>query len=212
MADLKAISESIINGEAPKVKELVQKALNEGVDPKKILDEGLVAGMTVVGEKFKEGEFFVPEMLISARAMHYGMEIIKPAMVKAGSKLLAKFMIGTVKGDMHDIGKSLVAIMAEGSGFEVIDLGIDVSPEKFVEAVKEKQPQIVGLSALLTTTMTEMQTTIDALKHAGLRDKVKILVGGAPVTQVFADKIGADGYAAEASTAASKAKELVGIK
>lgn len=212
MADLKEISESLIDGEAPKVKELVQKAIDEGVAPKKILEEGLIAGMNIVGEKFKEGEYFVPDVLISARAMHAGMSVLKPALAKAGTKPSARFLIGTVKGDMHDIGKNLVAIMVEGSGFEVIDLGVDVSPEKFVEAVKEKQPQVVGLSALLTTTMTAMQTTIEALKQSGLREKVKIMVGGASVTQAFADKIGADGYAPDAASAAIKAKKLAGVK
>lgn len=209
MADLSALTESIINGKAKDAKELVQKALDEKVPVSEILNEGLIKGMSVVGEKFKNNEFYVPEVLIAARAMHGAMEILKPLLATSGVEPIGKVAIGTVKGDLHDIGKNLVVMMLEGAGFEVIDLGIDVPAEKFVDAVKQGA-QIVAMSALLTTTMTAMKTTIDALKEAGVRDKAKVLIGGAPVTQNFADEIGADGYARDAASGADKAKELLG--
>jgi len=210
MADLSALAENLINGKADPVRKLTQKALDEGIPPGQILNEGLIKGMSVVGEKFKNNEFYVPEVLIAARAMHAGMDILKPLLASSGVKPVGKVILGTVKGDLHDIGKNLVAMMLEGAGFEVNDLGIDVSPEKFVEAVK-KGGDIVAMSALLTTTMTAMKTTLEALEEAGVRDNVKTMIGGAPVTQNYADEIGADGYARDAASAADKAKELIGV-
>ncbi|HAM39381.1 MAG TPA: cobalamin-binding protein [Elusimicrobia bacterium] len=209
MVDLKSISENLINGKAPKVKELVQQALNEAVEPSNILKEGLIAGMDIVGAKFKAGEFYIPEVLIAARAMHSGMEILKPQLIKSGAKSSGRFAVGTVKGDVHDIGKNLVAMMMEGAGFEIIDLGTDVSPEKFVDAAKNKGVQVIGMSSLLTTTMPVMKVTIEALKIAGLKDKIKTIIGGAPVTQSYADEIGADAYASDAASAVDKVKELL---
>ncbi len=210
MADLNVIAECLIKGQAPKVKELVQQAVNEKVPIVDILHNGLIKGMSVVGERFKNNEFYVPEVLIAARAMKAGMEILRPLLAEAKVEPLARAAIGTVKGDLHDIGKNLVAMMLEGAGFEIIDLGIDVSPEKFIEAVKEKGAQVICMSALLTTTMPSMKTTIEAMREAGLRDRVKVMIGGAPVTQAYASEIGADGYAPDAASAADKAKELLG--
>jgi 5-methyltetrahydrofolate--homocysteine methyltransferase len=209
MADLSALAESIINGKAKDAKELVQKALDAKVPVSEILNNGLIKGMSVVGEKFKNNEFYVPEVLIAARAMHGAMDIVKPLLAASGVKAIGVVSIGTVKGDLHDIGKNLVVMMLEGAGFEVMDLGIDVPAEKFVESVKNGA-QVIAMSALLTTTMTAMKSTIDALKEAGVRDKVKIMIGGAPVTQNYADEIGADGYARDAASGADKAKELLG--
>lgn len=209
MVDLKEISDALIKGQAQKVKELVEIALGENVSPEKILKEGLISGMDVVGKKFKANEFYIPEVLIAARAMHAGMNILKPVLSNANIKRAGKFAIGTVKGDLHDIGKNLVAMMMEGAGFEVIDMGIDVAPEKFVEVAKNEKVDIIGLSALLTTTMPAMKTTIQLIKKEGL--KVKTMVGGAPVTQNYADEIGADGYAPDAASSVDKAKELLGI-
>ena len=211
MADLSALAENLINGKADAVRELTQKALSEGVAPGEILNGGLIKGMNVVGERFKNNEFYVPEVLIAARAMHAGMDILKPKLAESGVKPVGKILLGTVKGDLHDIGKNLVAMMLEGAGFEVVDLGIDVPPEKFVEAVKEQGGDIVAMSALLTTTMTQMKTTLEALEEAGVRDQVKTMIGGAPVTQNYADEIGADGYARDAASGADKAKELLGV-
>jgi len=210
MADLSALAENLINGKADAVKELTQKALDDGVSPGDVLNEGLIKGMNVVGERFKNNEFYVPEVLIAARAMHAGMDILKPALADSGVQPIGKILLGTVKGDLHDIGKNLVAMMLEGAGFEVVDLGIDVPPEKFVEAVKEGG-DVIAMSALLTTTMTAMKTTLEALEEAGVRDKIKAIIGGAPVTQNYADEIGADGYARDAASAADKAKEVMGI-
>jgi 5-methyltetrahydrofolate--homocysteine methyltransferase len=210
MADLSALAENLINGKAPKVKELTEKALAEGVAPAEILNDGLIKGMSVVGERFKNNEFYVPEVLIAARAMHAGMDILKPALADSGVQPIGRILLGTVKGDLHDIGKNLVAMMMEGAGFEVVDLGIDVAPEKFVAAAKDGGG-LIAMSALLTTTMTAMKTTVEALEEAGVRDDVKILIGGAPVTQNYADEIGADGYARDAASAADKAKELLGV-
>lgn len=209
MADLSALAESIINGKAKDAKELVQKALDAKVPVSEILNNGLIKGMSVVGEKFKNNEFYVPEVLIAARAMHGAMDIVKPLLVSSGIEPIGIVAIGTVKGDLHDIGKNLVVMMLEGAGFEIMDLGIDVPPEKFVEAAKQGA-QVIAMSALLTTTMTAMKTTIDALKEAGVKDKVKTMIGGAPVTQNYADEIGADGYARDAASGADKAKELLG--
>jgi 5-methyltetrahydrofolate--homocysteine methyltransferase len=209
MADLQAIAENIIKGQAPKVQELVKQALEEKIPVREILHEGLIAGMDVVGEKFKNNEFYVPEVLIAARAMKQGMELIRPQLIEEKVEPLGKAAIGTVKGDLHDIGKNLVAMMLEGAGFEVIDLGIDVSPEKFIDAVKTKGAQLICMSALLTTTMPSMQTTVEAVKEAGLSGSVGVMIGGAPVTQAYADQIGADGYAPDAASATEIAKKLI---
>jgi len=209
MADLKAIAENLINGKAPAVEEGVRQAMEEGMPVREILYEGLIAGMNVVGEKFKNNEFYIPEVLIAARAMKAGMALVRPQLIEEKVEPIGTVSIGTVKGDLHDIGKNLVAMMMEGAGFEVVDLGIDVSPEKFLESVKEQGVQIICMSALLTTTMPSMKTTVDAVKEAGVSDSVKTLIGGAPVTQSYADQIGADGYAPDAASAADRAKELV---
>ena len=224
MADLKAIADNLIKGRAdknstippemkgqPGVKELVQAAVDEGVDVGQILNEGLIAGMAVVGEKFKKNEFYVPEVLIAARTMHAGMEILQPLLAGTGVKPIGKIAIGTVKGDLHDIGKNLVSMMLKGAGFQVNDLGIDIPPERFVKAAEEEGAQVLAMSALLTTTMPSMKTVIEALEKAGLKNKIKTMIGGAPVTQSYADEIGADGYAPDASTAVDKARELLGL-
>ena len=209
MVDLSKMRDALVNGKADEVRDMVKKALDEGQEVEKILNEGLIAGMDIVGEKFKRNEFYVPEMLIAARAMKAGMEVLRPILVQKDVKPLGTVVLGTVRGDLHDIGKNLVGMMLEGAGFEIVDLGVDVSPEKFVQTVKEKKAQIVGLSALLTTTMPSMKDVIKALEEEGIRDKVKVMIGGAPVTQNYADEIGADGYAPDAASAADKAKELV---
>ena len=209
MVDLNVVSETLQRGDAEKVEELVKKALEENLTPKKILEDGLIKGMDIIGTKFKKNEVYVPEVLIAARAMHAGMGILKPKLIETGVKNIGKVAIGTVKGDLHDIGKNLVKMMLEGAGFEVIDLGIDVSPDKFVEAVKEHKPNIIGMSALLTTTMVNMAEVIKALEAAGLRDKVKIMIGGAPITQNYTDQIGADGYSPDAASAVDKAKTFI---
>lgn len=196
-------------GQAPKVKELVQEALNQGIEVDQILQQGLIAAMSTVGDRFTKGEIYVPEMLIAARAMQQGLKVLEPLIAAAGIEKEGKILLGTVKGDLHDIGKNLVGMMLQGAGMEVIDIGVDVPPEKFVQAVKEHEPQIVGLSALLTTTMFNMKMTIDELVKNGLRKKVKVIVGGAPVTEKFAQDIGADGYAANAGVAAELAKQLI---
>ncbi|MEF8787561.1 MAG: corrinoid protein [Planctomycetota bacterium] len=208
MADLKAIAEHVINGEKEETANEVQEAIDEGVDPQKVLNEGLTAGMDEVGKRFKANEFYVPEVLISARAMHAGMEILDPLLAESGAEPTGTVVLGTVKGDLHDIGKNLVNMMLRGAGFKVIDVGIDVEPEEFVEQAQENGANIVGLSALLTTTMPEMETVIEALKEAGV--EAKTLIGGAPVTDEYADEIGADGYAADAASAVDVAKELMG--
>ncbi len=209
---LKDIKEALMKGDRETVSRLTKKALDEGLEIKKILDEGLIAGMEIIGAKFKANEIFIPEVLISAKAMHAGMAILEPHFVKCGIKPAGKVVIGTVKGDLHDIGKNIVSMMLKGSCFEVTDFGIDVSPEKFVNAVKKDPPDIVAMSSLLTTSMGSMRDTINALKDSGLRDKVKIMIGGAPVTQDFATAIGADSYARDAATAVDKARELIKLK
>ena len=209
MVDLKQIADNLIKGKAPEVKQLVQKAIDEGEDVEKVLNEGLVAGMSVVGVKFKANEFYVPEVLIAARAMKAGMEILRPILADKNIKGVGTVVLGTARGDLHDIGKNLVAMMLEGAGFEIIDLGVDVSPEKFIETAKEKKADLVGLSALLTTTMPSMKDVVKAMGDSGLKDKVKVFIGGAPVTQSYADEIGADGYAPDAASAVDKAKELL---
>ncbi|MDR1600734.1 MAG: corrinoid protein [Oscillospiraceae bacterium] len=209
MGILQDISQALQRGRMPKVKELVALALSQGESPKSILEDGLLAGMSVIGEKFKNNEVFVPEVLVAARAMNAGTALLKEKLQEEGVTAKGKAVIGTVKGDLHDIGKNLVKLMLEGKGLEVIDLGVDVSPEKFVEAVNEQGARLVCCSALLTTTMGEMKSVVEALERAGVRDKVKILVGGAPITQGFCDAIGADAYAPDAASAADKALEYV---
>ena len=205
---LQEISENLQKGQAPKVGALVKQALEDKIDVKIILGS-LIDGMGVVGRRFRDGEIYVPEVLIAARAMYAGLDLIRPILTQTGATYVGKVVIGTVKGDLHDIGKNLVKMMMEGAGFEVIDLGRDVSPEKFVEAVRTNKPDIVGMSALITTTMLNMKDTIEALKNANLRDKVVVMIGGAPVTERFAAEIGADSYAKDADTAVAKAKEIV---
>lgn len=210
MADLQALAQAIINGKAPEAKALTESALAEGVSAAEVLNNGLVAGMNVVGEKFKNNEFYVPEVLIAARAMKNAMEVLRPQLAKSGVEPKGKVAIGTVRGDLHDIGKNLVAMMLEGAGFEIQDLGVDVKPEQFVEAAKNGA-DVIAMSALLTTTMPAMKDTIEALKSEGVRDKTCVMIGGAPVTQNYCDEIGADGYAPDAASAVDKAKELLKI-
>ncbi|MDW8105031.1 MAG: corrinoid protein [Armatimonadota bacterium] len=209
--ELKALAQAILEGKRNEAVELTQKLIDAGVTPKQILDEGLIAGMSVAGEKFKNGEYFVPEILVAARAMKAAMEILRPLLVATDVQPIGTMVIGTVRGDLHDIGKNLVAMMVEGAGFKVVDLGVDVTADKFVAAAKEHNAQIVGMSALLTTTMTYIPEVIKAFDAEGLRPKVKLIVGGAPVTQEWADQIGADGYAPDAATAVDKCKELLGV-
>ncbi len=206
---LKQIAENLYEGENEKVAELVQKALDSGLAVNEILQNSLIAGMDIVGKDFKEGELFVPEVLVAARAMHAGMDILRPLLAESDTSSAGKYLIGTVKGDLHDIGKNLVKMMIEGAGFETIDLGTNVPPEAFVEAVREHEPDIVGMSALLTTTMTQMKISIEALEEAGVRDSIKIMVGGAPVTASFAEQIGADAYAPDAASAVNEARQLL---
>jgi 5-methyltetrahydrofolate--homocysteine methyltransferase len=207
MADLKALAEAVIKGDQSTAVQITKAALSEGTAAKRVLDEGLIAGMDVVGARFKKNEVYIPEVLISARAMKMAMEILEPELVKAGVKPVGRLLIGTVQGDLHDIGKNLVAMMLKGAGFEVIDLGVDVGPQKFVEQAKAAGAQLIGMSALLTTTMPGMEKTINALKEA--RVSAKIMIGGAPVTQGYADRIGAHGYAPDAASAVDIAKSLV---
>ena len=211
MVELKELQEALFRGDILKVKESTQRALWEKIEPKEILEQGLIKGMKVVGIKFKNNEIFLPEVLLASQAMYGGLELLQPELIKSGVKAVGKVIIGTAKGDLHDIGKNLVAMMLRGGGFEVIDLGIDVPPEKFLKASQEHQPDIVGISALLTTTMIGMGDVITILKKASLRSKIKVMVGGAPVTQEFADEIGADVYAPNAASAVDKARELLKI-
>jgi 5-methyltetrahydrofolate--homocysteine methyltransferase len=208
---LSKLSTAVIEGNVGEMGGLTQQALDEGLPAQQVLNEGLMPGMDHVGVEFRAGNMFVPEVLRSAKSMQASMDILKPLLAQADVKMAGKVLLGTVKGDLHDIGKNLVAMMCEGAGFEVIDLGKDVDPETFVQAVKEHEPEIVGMSALLTTTMRSMESTIKAIEEAGLRDKVKIMIGGAPVTKEFSEQIGADGYASNASTAAEMAKKFAGI-
>jgi 5-methyltetrahydrofolate--homocysteine methyltransferase len=207
MADLKALADAVIKGDQSTAVEITKAALEEGTPAKSVLNEGLIAGMDVIGGRFKKNEVYIPEVLIAARAMKMAMEFLEPELIKAGVKPIGKCLIGTVQGDLHDIGKNLVAMMLKGAGFEVVDLGVDVNPDKFVEEVKAQGIQVVGMSALLTTTMPGMEKAIKAIKDAGV--SAKIMIGGAPVTQGYADKIGADGYAADAASAVDIAKSLV---
>lgn len=205
------LHEHVINGEIEEVETLIKSALARGVDPGSILNDGLIFPMKEVGNRFEAGEYYVPEMLIAARAMEAGLDILRPHLLESGVEPVATAVIGTVRGDLHDIGKNLVGMMLEGAGFNVIDLGSNVSPQMFVDSTLEHKPQIVGMSALLTTTMMAMQDTIEVFLNHNLRDQIKIIVGGAPVTQEFSDQIGADGYAPDAAAAARLAIQLVGI-
>ena len=207
MADLKALAEAVIKGDPNTAVTITKQAIAEKMPAGDILKNGLIAGMDVVGVRFKSNEIYIPEVLIAARAMKMAMQVLEPELVKAGVKPVAKFVIGTVQGDLHDIGKNLVAMMMKGAGFEVIDLGVDVTSEKFVERAKATGAQLVGMSTLLTTTMPKMEKTLKELRNAGL--KAKVMIGGAPVTQNYADKIGADGYAADAASAVDVAKRLI---
>jgi 5-methyltetrahydrofolate--homocysteine methyltransferase len=206
---LEQITESLIKGKANDVKALVQKALDEQINPAEILNNALLAGMSVIGERFKNNEVYVPEVLIAARAMKAGMEILKPVLTSEGVDPLGTVVMGTVKGDLHDIGKNLVCMMLEGGGFRVVDAGINVEPSKLIELAVENNAAIIGASALLTTTMVNMKDVVESVKAAGLSGKVKVMIGGAPVTQAFADEIGADGYSADAASAVDLAKALI---
>ena len=210
MSILTEIAETLIKGKANDVKILVDKALKAGEKPADILNKGLLAGMGSVGERFKKNEVYVPEVLIAARAMKMGMEVLKPSLAAAGVQPVGTVVIGTVKGDLHDIGKNLVGMMLEGAGLRVVDAGINVEAEKFIQVARENKATIIGVSALLTTTMTNMKAVVDALKASDMAGKAKIMIGGAPVTQAFCDEIGASGYAPDAASAADLAKKLLG--
>ena len=203
------IGEKLYAGDEDAVAQLTQNALDEGLTPGQVLQGGLLKGMERVGVDFRDGDLFVPEVLIAARAMHAGMDVLKPLLTEADALSAGKVVLGTVTGDLHDIGKNLVAMMLEGGGFEIVDLGINLPPERFIEAIREHEPDVVGLSALLMSTMPAMQKTIAAIAEQGLRDRAKIIVGGAPVTQVFADEIGADGYAPDAAMAVELTRSLL---
>jgi 5-methyltetrahydrofolate--homocysteine methyltransferase len=211
MVDQEKYYQALSAGKMDEVKSLTQKALDAGDPPEKILKEGLIKAMDRIGVLFKNNEIYIPEVLIAARAMHAGLGVLKPILAKSNTSAAAKIVIGTVKGDLHDIGKNLVGMMLEGAGFEVIDIGIDAPPEKFIQAAKDHKANVIGMSALLTTTMMQMKGTVEALQAAGLKGKVKTMVGGAPVTDEFARQIGADGYAADAASAVGKLKELLKI-
>ncbi|KAF0110395.1 MAG: methyltransferase cognate corrinoid protein [Chloroflexi bacterium] len=212
MEDLiQGIYTAVVNGNASGVKQKIQAALDNGVPVEELLNKGLIAAMKEVGQLFEEGEYFVPEMLISARAMQSGMVILRPILVEQDIKPIGKVVIGTVKGDLHDIGKNLVSMMLEGAGFQIVDLGTDVAPEKFLEAINTHQPDIVGMSALLTTTMTNIEKTLRYFEENEVRNGFKVIIGGAPVTQKYADEIGADGFAPDASQAAVVSKHLMGV-
>ena len=209
MADYQPIIDALIGLDRDAVLTLVKERVDAGEDAQAILDQGLIAGMDIIGEKMENGDMFIPEVLMAAQTMAMGVEILQPHLVEDESTAKGKVIIGTVKGDIHDIGKNLVSMMMESAGLEVTDLGVDAEPAKFIDAIKEKKPKIVALSALLTTTMPMMKGTVDAIAEAGLRDSVKIMVGGAPVTQKFCDEIGADGYAADAGSASKMAKAML---
>ncbi|HOG46046.1 MAG TPA: corrinoid protein [Anaerolineae bacterium] len=207
--DLQQIFENTVVGNAPRVKELTQQALAEGAAPGEIISRYLIPAMAEVGDRFERNEFYVPELLIAARAMQAGLAILKPLLAESDVNSSGKVVIGTVKGDLHDIGKNLVSMMLQGAGFEVVDLGVDAAPEKFVAACRESGAQVIALSALLTTTMPSMKGTIEALRAAGMREQVRVVIGGAPVTQRYAEEIGADGYAPDANSAVRKIRELI---
>lgn len=205
------LSTAVLEGDSETSTSLTQQGLDESIPPEDLLENGLIVGMDEVGVRFKAGDMFVPEVLMSAEAMSSGMDLLRPLLAESGVQMAGKIVMGTVKGDLHDIGKNLVSMMCEGAGFEIVNLGFNVEPEKFIEAIKENRPNIVGMSAMLTTTMRSMGHTIKAIEEAGFRDQVKVMVGGAPVDQEFADRIGADGYGANAPTSADLAKQLVGL-
>ncbi|MDR3541633.1 MAG: corrinoid protein [Desulfosporosinus sp.] len=209
MSDFESLAQIVINGDFVGVKSQTQKMIDSGLDPIEIINQGLMAGMNVVGVRFKAGDMYVPEVMMSARAMSTGIELVKPLITDKDMPTAGKMVIGTVKGDLHDIGKKLVVMMMESAGFEIIDLGVDIDPATFVKAVKEHNPQIIGMSALLTTTMLSMRDTIEALKKEGLRESVKVIIGGAPITQAFAVQIGADGYAPDAATATDLCRRVI---
>ncbi len=206
---LKGLYDNTLIGNAPEVKQLTEQGVADGMDPESMLYDALIPSLEEVGARFERGDFFVPEMLIAARAMQGALDILRPLLAETGAQTVGTYVMGTVKGDVHDIGKNLVNIMLEGAGFTVHDLGVNVAPEVFIEAINEHKPDIVGFSAFLTTTMPMFKANINALEKAGIRDKVIVMVGGAPVTQEYADKVGADGYAADASTAVRMAKDLI---
>lgn len=209
--ELGKIAENIIIGKVDEVVRLTEQAIKSGIDAERLLQKGLLAGMDVVGQRFKSGEMFIPEVLRSAKGMHGAMDILRPILVESGAKSTGTMVIGTVEGDLHDIGKNLVAMMFEGAGFEVFNIGIDLPPQVFVDAVKEHKPEILCMSALLTTTMPKMGETINALKESGIRDQVKIMIGGAPVTADYAETIGADAYGANAASAVDVGKSILGV-
>lgn len=209
MSDFNKLAEAVLQGDIAGVKTITQELINAGAEPLKIVNEGLLGGMELVAPKFKAGEMFIPEVMLSAKSLGEGLTLLKPLLTEDQASARATFLMGTVKGDLHDIGKNLVVMLVESGGFNVIDLGIDVPAEKFVEAIKEHKPAVVGMCALLTTTMTEMQVAIEAIKAAGLRDKVKILVGGAPLYPEFAEKIGADGYCPDAIACKEMVADIV---
>ncbi|MBN1788736.1 MAG: corrinoid protein [Sedimentisphaerales bacterium] len=208
MADMNALSQAVITGDQTQALELTKAAISDGTSPESILNQGLIAGMNIIGERFKNNEVYIPEVLIAARAMKSALEVLEPKLIEAGVEPIGKAVVGTVKGDLHDIGKNLVAMMLKGAGFDVIDLGVDVSEDRFVQKAKETNAKVIGMSALITTTMPSMEKTVQAVKAAGLA--VKTMIGGAPVTQAYADKIGADGYAPDAASAVDLAKSLIG--
>jgi 5-methyltetrahydrofolate--homocysteine methyltransferase len=209
MTDLKALYHAVVSGDAKTAKSVTEQALAEGIPPLTLVQDHMMPAMAEVGRRFEANEYFVPELLISARAMKAALELIRPLMVAGGIEPVGRVVLGTVKGDLHDIGKNLVASMLEGGGFEVIDLGVNVEPEKFIATVREKKAHILAMSALLTTTMPAMKTTIDALKQTGVRDQVKVIIGGAPVTQKFAEEIGADGCSESAAGAVALVKKVI---
>ncbi|MDH3251848.1 MAG: corrinoid protein [Ignavibacteria bacterium] len=212
MGDYKQLYDAILNGNFKIAKEVTQKALEQNADPQMLVQDYMIPAMNEVGRRYEANEYFVPELLIAARAMKASLELIRPLLVQQGAQPAGRVVIGTVKGDLHDIGKNLVAAMLEGAGFEVFDLGVDVPPEKFTSAAQDNNASLVAMSALLTTTMGSMKVTIEALKAAGVRDKVKIMIGGAPITQKYADEIGADGYSSNANSAVALARRFSGIQ
>jgi corrinoid protein of di/trimethylamine methyltransferase len=212
MADLDRLYDAVLDGDAKTAVAVTRQAIAEGLDPLDLIAGTMVPAMNEVGKRFEQEEYFVPELLLSARAMKGSLELLRPLLVERGARPAGRVAIGTVQGDLHDIGKNLVASLLEGGGFEVLDLGTDVSPQKFVDAIQQKGAQIVALSALLTVTMSSMKKTIEALKDAGVRDRVKVMIGGAPVTQQYADEIGADGYSENASSAVALARRLLGVE
>ncbi|MDW7673251.1 MAG: corrinoid protein [Bacillota bacterium] len=209
MASFEVLSNGVISGDMAQVTADTKAAVDAGLDPLEIINKGLIAGMNVVGQRFKVGDMYVPEVLMAAKAMAAGVEIVKPLLADGDVPSQGTIVIGTVKGDLHDIGKNLVAMMSESSGYKVVNLGVDISPESFADAVRQHKPQVVGMSALLTTTMLAMRDTIEVLKEEGLRDQVKVIIGGAPVTQDFADEIGADGFAPDAASATELIERLI---